>query len=97
MTRAKVCEHLNACVNEDGTAIDGGLAMGCDLEPCDECGALCPASTWTPERAYARVDEAHAEYVRLVNKTGEQVWKYRKWLERKEDPFEGLDVPFTDQ
>jgi hypothetical protein len=80
-TRARVCEHLNACVNEDGTAIDGGEATGCDLGPCTECGALCPSSTWTPEGALAAQDAEYRELGRKAHRTRETIRLYLAWAE----------------
>lgn len=63
--RVRVCEHLWACVDEDGNAPDGGTFVGCSMPPCDECGALCPGSSWTREGELA---EQRREVMSLIDR-----------------------------
>lgn len=81
--RARTCEHLAACVNEDGTAIDGGTFMPCDMAPCDECGALCPGSNWTPERAMRALDREYLDLSQKSHRTEETIRRYLVWDESR--------------
>lgn len=69
---------MYACVNEDGTAVGGGKAMPCGVAPCDECGALCPGSNWTPENAFDELDREYADYRRHLSETERRVALYRR-------------------
>lgn len=81
--RLRTCEHMMACVTERGLAIDGGELPSCDQSPCDECGALCPGSTWTPESSVESLDYRQDMLNRARNENAERILRYLVWKESR--------------
>lgn len=49
------------------------------MAPCEECGALCPNSTWTPEDDIREFDQAMEDVKRLSDRLLLRVRLYRDW------------------
>ncbi len=55
------------------------------MTPCDECGALCPNSSWTIQDDLDEIDYQLARFQEFQKRSTSRIVRYAAWRRRQDE------------